>query len=94
MLDNGHLRITTCMRAVPGERQQSTQRSSMITRKVGELTAMKIDMHTGPQPDILQLSGQAQHTLKSSCITELLKTESAYMMESVVKFIGATDDTE
>jgi hypothetical protein len=43
-------------------------------------------------PDILQLSGQAQHTLKSTCITGILKAEAAYIMESVRRFIDAADD--
>ena len=46
----------------------------------------------GPLPDILQLSGQAQHTLKSTCITGILEAEAAYIMESVRRFIDATDD--
>ncbi len=53
---------------------------------------MKAEIHPGPMPDILQLSGQAQHTLKSTCITGILETEEAYIMESVRRFIDATDD--
>ena len=94
MINDGYLRITACLRTVPGEKQQSIQRYILVTKKVGELTAMKTDMHAGPQPDILQLSGQAQYALKSTCITGLLETESVYMMESVVRFIDATDDPE
>ena len=45
-----------------------------------------------PKPDILQLYGQAKHTLKSTCITGILGAEAAYMMESVIEFIDATDD--
>jgi hypothetical protein len=83
MLNDGHLRITACLGTVP---------SPLILKKIGELTAMKIDMHAGPQPDILQLSGQAQYTWKSTCITGILETESVYMMKSVVRFIDAADD--
>ena len=83
MLNDGYLRITVCLSTIP---------SSLILKKIGELTAMKIDMHVGPQPDILQLSGQAQYTLKSTCITGILETESVYMMESVIRFIDAADD--
>lgn len=43
-------------------------------------------------PDILQLSGQAQHTLQSTCITGILEAEAAYIMESVRRFIDVTDD--
>lgn len=94
MLNDEHLKITACLRMVPGTKQQKIQRFSLITKKVGELTAMKTDMHTGSQPDILQFSGQALHTLNSFSITGLQGTESGYMMESVVKFIEATDDPE
>ena len=83
MLNDGHLRITACLSTVP---------SPLILKKIRELTAMKIDMHAGPQPDILQLSGQAQYTWKSTCITGILETVSVYMMKSVVRFIDAADD--
>ena len=53
---------------------------------------MKAEIHPDPLPDILQLTGQAQHTLKSTCITGILKAEAAYIMESVRRFIDATDD--
>ena len=53
---------------------------------------MKVDMHPGPKPDIPQLSGQAQYTLKSTCINGILEAEAAYIMESVRRFIDATDD--
>jgi hypothetical protein len=75
-----------------GTRQRSIQHSSLITIKVGDLTAMKIEIHPGTMPDILQLSAQAQHTLKSTCITGILENEAAYIMESVRRFIDATDD--
>jgi len=37
-------------------------------------------------------SGQAQHKLKSTCITGILGAEAAYIIESVRRFIDATDD--
>ena len=77
-----------------GTRQRSIQGSSLIAKKVGDLTAMKAEIHPGPMPNILQLSGQAQHTLKSTCITGILEAEAAYIMESVRRFIDATDDLE
>ena len=89
---DGYLRITARLRMASGTRQRSIQRSSLIAKKVGDLTAMKAEIHPGPMPDILQLSGQAQHTLKSTCITGILEAEAAYIMESVRRFIDATDD--
>ena len=46
----------------------------------------------GHKPDILQLSGQAQHTLKSTFINGILEAEAAYKRESVKKLIDATND--
>jgi hypothetical protein len=61
-------------------------------KKVGDLTAMNTEIHPVPLPDILQLTGQTQHTLKSPCITGILKAEAAYIMESVRRFIDVTDN--
>jgi hypothetical protein len=91
-IKDGYLRITTRLRMATGSRQRSIQHSSLIVKKIGDLTAMKAEIHPDPLPDILQLSGQAQHTLKSTCITGILKAEVAYIMESVGRFIDATDD--
>jgi hypothetical protein len=53
---------------------------------------MKVIMHPGPEPDILQLSAQAQQIFRSTCITGILEVEAAYMMESVRRFIDNTGD--
>jgi hypothetical protein len=110
-INDGYLRITTCLRIASATKQSSIQRSSLIgnnvgdltlliAKKVGDLTAMKVDMHPGLKSDskpglksdILQLSGQAQHTMKSICIDGILEAEVAYLMDVVIKFIDATDD--
>ena len=52
---------------------------------------MEVDVLPGPAPDILQLSVQAQRTLKSTSISGLLECEAACLMESAVKFIDVTD---
>ncbi len=91
-IKDGYLRITAHLRMDFRTRQRSIQRSSLIAKKVGDLTAMKSEIHPGPTPDILQLSGQAQHKLKSTCITGIPGAEAAYIIESVRKFIDATDD--
>jgi hypothetical protein len=95
-INDGYLRITACLRIDSTTKQKSIQHSSLIAKKVGDLTAMKVDMHpgpeSGPKPEILQLSGQAQHTLKSTCITGILEAEATYMIEVVIRFIDATDD--
>ncbi len=147
-INEGKLRITACLKIGTATQQKSTRGSSLIEKKVGDLTAMKIQMHhrpkagskrgsesgytpgpmilpdkdpkpsfwplpkplpmplprplprplplpvlmQGPKPDILQLSGQAQYTLKSTCINGILEDEAAYITESVVRFINASDN--
>jgi len=75
-----------------GTRQESFQPSSLIMKRVGDLTNMKVVVHPGPGPDILQLSGQAQHRLKSNSISGILEDEAAYIFKSVGRFIANTDD--
>ena len=58
----------------------------------GPMPAHKHSHKHGPKLDFLQLSGQAQLSLKSTCITGILEAEAAYIMESVRRFIDATDD--
>jgi hypothetical protein len=53
---------------------------------------MKAEINPDPLPDILQLSGQAQNTLKSTSITGILEVEAAYIMESVRRFIDVMED--
>jgi len=91
-INEGYLRITACLRIYSAKNQKSVPYSSLIVKKIEDLTTMKVGMHPGTKPDILQLSGQAQRTLKSTCITGILEAEAAYMMESVKRFIDATDD--
>jgi hypothetical protein len=90
-INEGYLRITAWLRIDSGIKQRSIHLSSLIVKKVGDLTAMKVDMHPGPMPDIFQLSGQAQRILKSPCITLILEAEVSYVMECVRRFIDATD---
>jgi hypothetical protein len=71
-IKDGFLSITARLRMASGTRQGSIQPSPLIAQKAGDLTAMKAELHPGPMPDILQLSGQAQHKLKSTCITGIL----------------------
>jgi hypothetical protein len=91
-IKDGYLSITARLRLASGKGQRSIQRSSMIMNKVGDLTAMKVEIHPGPLPDFLLLSGRVQHTLKSTSITGILTAEAAYIMESVCRFIDATED--
>ena len=91
-INGGCLRITTCLSMDPAIKQKGPQYFSRIVKKTGQLTSMKVDVVPGPEPDILQLSGRALHTLKSTCISGLLADEAACLMESAVRFINATDD--
>jgi len=91
-INNGTLRITACLRIASRTKQISSQHSSLIAKKISDLTAMKIDVYAGPVPDIIQLYGLAQQTLKSTCFNGILETDSAYIKESVRRFINATND--
>ncbi len=103
-INNGYLRITTSLRMSSTTKQRSSQRSAWIAKKVGDLSAMKVEIHPGPKsdqrsgpksdpkPDILHIAGQAQHILKSTCITGILEAEATYMIKVVIGFIDATDD--
>jgi hypothetical protein len=91
-IKDGSLSITARLRMDFRTRERSIQRCSWIAKKVGDLTAMQVGIYPGHMPDILQLSGQAQQKLKSTCITGILGAEAAYIMESVRRFIDATDD--
>ena len=91
-IKDGYLRITTRLRMVTVSGHRSNQHSSLIVKKVGDLTTMKAEIHPDPLPDILKLSGQAQHSLKSTCITRILEAEAAYIIESIRRFMDAMDD--
>ncbi|MEN8156635.1 MAG: hypothetical protein ABFS10_06780 [Bacteroidota bacterium] len=91
-ISDDYLRIFTSLKVVPGADQKSSQCSSVIPKKLGDLTSMKIEVHPDPQPGILQLSGQAQHFLESTCITGILKDEADYVIESIIKYIKAIDN--
>jgi hypothetical protein len=90
-INNGKLRITARIKITSGKMQKSFQPSSSITKKVKDLTTMKVEIHHG-LPDLMELSGLAQHTLKSTSITEISEAETAYITDSVIRFINATDD--
>ena len=91
-ISDGYLRFTACLRIASGTKQVSIQHFPLIAKKVRNLTAMKVDVHPGPLSDTILVSGQAQHPMKSPCITGILKSEAAIIMESVQNFIDASDD--
>ncbi len=103
-INKGSLRITTCLKIASSTKQigilacstkqKSNQHHSLIAKKVGDLTAMKVDMLPGQKPEIIQLSGLAQNLMKSTCIPGILQEDAAYMIESVIRFVEATDDLE
>ena len=99
-INEGYLRIAACLKIDSGVKQNGTQQSYLIekkiakkiARKVSHLTAKKIDVYPERIPGIIQLSGQTQHTLKSTCLTRILEAEAPYIIQSVVRFIDATDN--
>jgi hypothetical protein len=91
-IKDGSLRITTRPRMVKGKKTISNRQTSLIVKKVGDLTAMNIEIHPDPVPGTLQLSGLAKHTMNSICITEILKAETVYIMETAIRFVDVIED--
>jgi hypothetical protein len=91
-INEGCLRIAAFVRFDSATKQKNTRYLTLIMKKIRDLSNMKVDILPGSRSDILHLSGQAQHTLKSRCMNGILETEAAYMMESVKRFITATED--
>ncbi len=91
-INEGRLRITACLRMDSATNRKSVRHYTSIRKKVKDLTTMKIIMDPGSKPDGLQITGEAQHTLKSMCIAGIMEDEAAYIVTSVIKFIAATDD--
>ena len=96
--DNCSSRIIAGLRGnfssgVDNETQQECSQSiSMIAKKVGDLTHMKVAFYPGPEPDIIHLSGLAPMVLRSTSICSLLEDEVTYIIESVSLFVDNTDE--
>lgn len=91
-ISKGYLRINACLRIDSATNLKSGRNSSLNLKKLNDLTTMKVDVNPGSNPDVLQLAGQAQLKMKSTCITAILEDETAYILESVKRFIDATDN--
>ena len=74
-----------------GIKQRDNQSFSLIVKRIGEITAMEVLEHPGPQSDIIHISGQLTSSLESTNINGVRKSEEAYIIESVLSFIGITD---
>lgn len=91
-IDDNSLRISVCKRPQSGVKMTSFQPLALTKEKVENLTSMKIHAGLCPLPGSLQLSGQAQRTLKSASINAVLEAEAGYIVESVTNFIKAAEE--
>ena len=89
--NDGFLRITAHLRIAPATRQKNNWRNSFIMNSLKDTAGMEVYMRPGLKPDTIQLSGQAQVAIRSTCMATLLEGEASYIMESVIRFIYATD---
>jgi len=89
---HSHLSITTSLWFAPGARKKSLPEPSVVAKKISGLTGMKTEAHQGNKPGIINLSGQSRRTLKSTCLTRILKNEANEVKGSVRRFIEATDN--
>jgi hypothetical protein len=97
-INEGYLNISTSLRVASPSGPKLMQHSSLIPKKMENLTAMRIEIHpvsrSGPQAGDIQLSGQTKYTLKSTCISGILKAEAAYVIESVTGFVEVTENLD
>jgi hypothetical protein len=91
-INDGYLIITAFLKINSTTNRKLVQNSSLIAKKIGDLTTMKVNAHTGTKLDYLQLSGQVQNIFKSPCINNILEAESDYMVESVLKYINTLEN--
>lgn len=91
-ISKGHLRITVSKKVTLGKKQSLEQDYLFIGKKIKDLTAMKINVLPNAADDKIQLTGEALYTLKSTCITGILKDESTYIMDSLRCFIDASEN--
>lgn len=89
-INGGYLRILCWLRNGFSKTRKSI--SPGIAKKIGELTAMQVDIHPAPEPHILHISGKAPHTIQSPCIEGMLEADAVYIVESVVRFINITEN--
>lgn len=92
-ISNSHLKISVTMIVDPGKKRFEEQDSLLIAKNIKDLTAMKIQILPDTAPHRIQLSGEAHHALKSTCIKGILKDESRYIIDSLKKFISAAESS-
>jgi hypothetical protein len=89
-INGGYLRITCWLRY--GSSKTRKKLSPGIAKKIGELTALQIDIHPVRESYILHISGKAPHSMKSTCIEGILEVDAGYIVKSVIRFINAIED--
>jgi hypothetical protein len=89
-INESYLKITACVRIDLGSNQKNMLSSTLLRKKIEDLSTIKIQMNTTPMSGTLELFGKAQRTLKSTCMLGILEEDAAFIEESVKKFILAT----
>ena len=89
---DGFLRISASIRLVSGTTKIGNMCSSLIVKRIGDLSAMEVVIQPGPRDGMLKLSGQAKYALESSSFPRILGADEIYLMDSIAKFIHAADD--
>jgi hypothetical protein len=95
-VNDGSLRISARLRIASVIDQKENHRFPLITKKIEDLSAMRVFLGPESSADkesgILQLSSLARKSLKSESLNGILEAESAYLVNSIVRFIAATHD--
>ncbi len=93
-ISEGKLRITGSLRMGYGVKKKSNQSTDLISKKVKDLTAMKVAVHPGSMFASIQVSGVAHRQLISPSIALILEAETTYIMKGVQKFINAAESLD
>lgn len=93
-INNGYLRITASLGSTSRIRDKSSRQPTLIAKKIADLGAMKIELHPDDVTDNIKLSGQTYRKLKSTSVSEVLKSEIPYMVESVVRFMDTSENQQ
>lgn len=93
-INNGYLKITASLGSTSRIKNKSIREPTLIAKKIADLCAMKIELHPDDVTDNIKLSGQTHRKVKSTSLSEVLKSEIPYMVESVIRFMDTSENQQ
>jgi hypothetical protein len=86
-ITNGFLHINSNLPTNAPSDRRSLMPLSKTAKKIGELTGMKIDVHSRPEDSVWCISLRAYHPVKSSTISQILDADYSYVLDSLLRII-------